>query len=90
MGFSAALRRAGISFGPLCDALYLVDTLPADADIEWILGTLDLLDAIALATIHEAAPFMGAAYWIPAFWVPALLVTHYITFAVLLKPWARP
>jgi hypothetical protein len=30
---------------------------------------------------------MGAAYWIPAFWVPALLVTHYITFVVLLKYW---
>jgi Putative heavy-metal-binding len=25
--------------------------------------------------------------WIPAFWVPALLVTHYITFVVLLKYW---
>jgi hypothetical protein len=36
---------------------------------------------------------MGPAYWIPAFWVPALLVTHYITFVVLLKYWtgdARP
>lgn len=30
---------------------------------------------------------MGAAYWIPAFWVPALLMTHYITFVVLLKHW---
>ena len=33
------------------------------------------------------APFMGAAYWIPAFWVPALLVTHYVTFLLLLKHW---
>jgi hypothetical protein len=50
-------------------------------------GTLDLINAITLATLYKAAPFMGAAYWIPAFWVPALLVTHYITFLVLLKYW---
>ncbi len=50
-------------------------------------GTLDLLSAIVLATINDAAAFMGPAYWIPAFWVPALLVTHYITFVVLLKHW---
>ena len=50
-------------------------------------GSLDLLAAIALATIHDAAPFMGAAYWIPALWVPALLVTHYLTFTLLQRPW---
>jgi hypothetical protein len=50
-------------------------------------GTADLVDAIALATIYGAHASMGAAYWIPAFWVPALLVTHYITFVVLLKYW---
>jgi len=50
-----------------------------------IVGTLDLIDAITLATVHNALPFMGPAYWIPAFWVPALLVTHYITFLVLIK-----
>ena len=50
-------------------------------------GTVDLVNAITLATVHDAAPFMGAAYWIPAFWVPALLVTHYITFVYLLKYW---
>ena len=50
-------------------------------------GTLDLLDAIILATIYGAPVFMGPAYWIPAFWVPALLVTHYITFVVLTKHW---
>ena len=49
--------------------------------------TLDLLDAITLATIYGAPIFMGPAYWIPAFWVPALLVTHYITFVVLTKHW---
>jgi hypothetical protein len=50
-------------------------------------GTLDLLMAIALATVYDAAPFMGAAYWIPALWVPSLLVTHYLTFIVLVRPW---
>jgi len=48
-------------------------------------GTVDLLAAIALATIFGAPPFMGPAYWIPAFWVPALLVTHYIVFVILWK-----
>lgn len=50
-------------------------------------GTLDLVAAIGLATVFDAAPHMGAAYWIPAFWVPALLVTHVITFIVLLRYW---
>ena len=48
-------------------------------------GTVDLIAAIALATWWGAAPYMGAAYWIPAFWVPALLVTHYIVFLILLR-----
>jgi hypothetical protein len=48
-----------------------------------VVGTLDLLAAIALATTHGAAAFMGPAYWIPAFWVPALLVTHYLVFVIL-------
>jgi hypothetical protein len=48
-----------------------------------VVGTVDLLAAIALATIYGASAFMGPAYWIPAFWVPALLVTHYLTFVVL-------
>ena len=50
-------------------------------------GTLDLLHAIYLATVHRAFPYMGPAYWIPAFWVPALLVTHYLVFMLLLRPW---
>jgi hypothetical protein len=54
-----------------------------------IVGTLDLITAITLATVYDAAPFMGPAYWIPAFWVPALLVTHYITFVLLAKRWAK-
>jgi len=52
-----------------------------------IFGSIDLLDAITLATVYNAMPFMGPAYWIPAFWVPALLVTHYITFVLLIKSW---
>jgi hypothetical protein len=42
-------------------------------------GTVDLIAAMALATIYGAPAYMGPAYWIPALWVPALLVTHYIT-----------
>ncbi len=51
-------------------------------------GSVDLLAAITLANLTQAAPYMGAAYWIPAFWVPALLVTHYLTFRLLLRPWS--
>jgi hypothetical protein len=54
-----------------------------------VFGSLDLLDAITLATIYNAPEFMGPAYWIPAFWVPALLVTHYITFIILINHWKR-
>jgi hypothetical protein len=50
-------------------------------------GSIDLVLAIALATISGAPAYMGAAYWIPALWVPALLVSHYITFVVLLTSW---
>jgi hypothetical protein len=52
-------------------------------------GSVDLAFAIVLATIYDAPPFMGAAYWIPAIWVPGLLVTHYIVFVVLLKHWPK-
>jgi hypothetical protein len=48
-----------------------------------MVGSIDLLVAITLATIYGAPVTMGPAYWIPAFWVPALLVTHYVTFIVL-------
>lgn len=53
-------------------------------------GSLDLIAAITLATVLGAAPTMGPAYWIPAFWVPALLVTHYITFALLVRKARAP
>lgn len=52
-----------------------------------VVGAVDLLVAIALASAYAASAYMGAAYWIPAFWVPALLVSHYITFVVLSKHW---
>jgi hypothetical protein len=55
-----------------------------------VVGTLDLVNAIALATIYDASPYMGAAYWIPAFWVPALLVTHYVVFVLLGNRWVGP
>jgi hypothetical protein len=54
-----------------------------------IVGTVDLLDAITLATIYNAPVTMGPAYWIPAFWVPLLLVTHYVTFVLLGRRWQR-
>src|SRR6266481_644454 len=50
-----------------------------------IFGTIDLLVAIILATIYNAPVAMGPSYSIPAFWVPLLLVTHYVTFLVLLR-----
>ena len=55
-----------------------------------LVGTLDLIDAIVLATPYDAAPHMGPAYWIPAFWVPALLVTHYVVFVLLGRRWTGP
>jgi hypothetical protein len=85
------------AFGDLLAALLAVVAVLAVARnvrggrlLVWIFnveGTLDLVAAIALATIHGASAYMGPAYWIPAFWVPALLVTHYITFVVLCKYW---
>jgi hypothetical protein len=85
------------AFGDLLAAILAVAAIPAVArsariakTLVWIFnieGTVDLIVAIALATINDASPYMGPAYWIPAFWVPALLVTHYLTFLVLLKRW---
>ena len=85
------------AFGDLTAALLALAAIPAVARgarsaraLVWIFnveGTVDLIAAIVLATIYEASAVMGPAYWIPAFWVPALLVTHYITFVVLLKHW---
>jgi hypothetical protein len=55
-----------------------------------VVGTVDLLAAITLATIYGAPAFTGPAYWIPAFWVPALLVTHLLTFLILLRDEKSP
>jgi hypothetical protein len=54
-----------------------------------IFGTVDLLAAITTATIYNAPIAMGPAYWIPAVAVPVLLVTHYVTFILLWRPWQR-
>jgi hypothetical protein len=85
------------AFGDLLAAVLALAAIPAVAanrasakTMVWVFnieGTVDLATAIALATIFGASDYMGAAYWIPAFWVPALLVTHYVTFVVLLKHW---
>ena len=82
------------AFGDLLSAVLALIALAAvvaEARSAWVLiwvfnivGSLDLIDAIVLATVYGASAFMGPAYWIPAFWVPALLVTHYITFVLLL------
>jgi hypothetical protein len=34
-------------------------------------GSIDVILAIVPATVYDAGPYMGAAYWIPALWVPA-------------------
>ena len=83
------------AFGDMLTAVLAMIAIPAVAMqvriaklLVWvfnIVGSLDLVNAIVLATIYDAAPFMGPAYWIPAFWVPALIVTHYLTFLVLLR-----
>jgi hypothetical protein len=86
------------AYGDLLAAVLALAAVPAVAKgvkgdhlLVWVFnveGTVDLIAAIALATIYDAARFMGPAYWIPAFWVPALLVTHYIAFVVLWKYWS--
>lgn len=83
------------ALGDLLTALLAFISIPAvlkggsaGRTLVWIfniVGTLDLATAITLATIYNAADSMGAAYWIPAFWVPGLLVTHYVTFLILIK-----
>ena len=55
-----------------------------------VIGSIDLVSAITLATAYDAAPLMGPAYWIPAFWVPALIVTHYVMFVLLGRRWSGP
>jgi hypothetical protein len=85
------------AYGDLIAAILAVIAIPAVATnhplakpLVWIFnleGSVDLAVAITLAQVYAAAPYMGPAYWIPAFWVPALLVTHFVTFLLLLKYW---
>lgn len=85
------------AFGDLIAALLALAAIPLVARglpgarlMVWLFnieGTIDLFTAITLATVYGAPPFMGSAYWIPAFWVPTLLVTHYLTFVILLRHW---
>jgi hypothetical protein len=85
------------AFGDLVTAILAFIGIPlvlSGSDIAkpavWIfnvVGTVDLLVAITTATIYNAPPAMGPAYWIPAFWVPMLLVTHYVTFVLLGRSW---
>lgn len=85
------------AFGDLLAALLALIAIPAVVrgapgarSLVWLFnieGSLDLVVAIILATVYDASPSMGPAYWIPAFWVPALLVTHYIIFVVLRRYW---
>ena len=96
IGLPLAFARPA-AFGDLIAAMLALVSLvavrrrhKASRLLVWIFnveGSLDLLVAIVLATVNRAAPYMGPAYWIPAFWVPALLVTHYVTFVVLVKYW---
>lgn len=43
-GFSEALRRADIRFGPLCDAYFLIDLIPVQFDAEWLHCAMELLN----------------------------------------------
>jgi len=86
------------ALGDLLTAVLAFASIPAVANgwnvgrpLVWvfnIVGTVDLIVAVTLATLYRAPIHMGPAYWIPAFWVPALLVTHYLTFIVLRRHWS--
>jgi hypothetical protein len=83
------------AYGDFIASILAIISIPAVATnhplakpLVWIFnleGSIDLVTAIVLANIYTAAPFMGPAYWIPAFWVPALLVTHFLTFMILVR-----
>lgn len=95
-GMPAAFARPA-AYGDLLAAVLAVVAIPAvvtgSGAARYLVlafnleGTVDLVNAIVLANVHDAFPYMGAAYWIPSFWVPSLLVTHYITFLVLRRHW---
>jgi hypothetical protein len=54
-----------------------------------VVGTVDLLYAVAVGTLHGAAVNMGATWYIPTFLVPLLLVTHVMIFSRLLRRGGR-
>ena len=86
----AALGDALAAVLAVAALLALVSGSRAARVLVWVFnveGSVDLVAAVALANATSAAPFMGAAYWIPAFWVPMLLVTHWLTFGALWQPW---
>jgi hypothetical protein len=91
--YPAALGDLFTAFLAVIALLALLNNRRSSRALVWIfsiVGTLDLVAAIVLATVYDAPAHMGPAYWIPAFWVPALLVTHAITFVVLSKHWTEP
>ena len=85
------------AFGDLITAITAFASIPLvlwgsrlAKPIVWIFdifGTVDLVVAITMGTICNAVIALGPAYWSPAFWVPLLLVTHYVTFVLLRRPW---
>ncbi len=50
-----------------------------------IVGTADLLYAVSIGTLNNAARDMGSAWYIPTMIVPLLLITHAIIFVRLLR-----
>ena len=72
-------------------ALFSLLSLPRSAGVvtAWIFniwGTVDLLDAFYQANRAGLLPGqLGAAYFIPTFIVPLLLITHGLTFRILLQ-----
>ncbi len=50
-----------------------------------LVGTLDLVNAVSMGVMNDAASGMGATFWIPSVIVPALLVTHALMFLLLVR-----
>jgi hypothetical protein len=88
--YPAAFGDLTTAFLALCALPLVLKGTQAGKIAVWcfnVVGTIDLLVAITLATVFNAPISMGPAYWIPAFWGPLLLVTHYIVFLILVRPW---
>lgn len=50
-----------------------------------LVGAVDLLYAVTVGTLNDAASQMGSAWYIPTFLVPMLLITHFMIFVRLLR-----